>query len=220
MADAYHESCIVFVLYVKCRRLNGERQDIAAVLNFSGEVCDRLDDKGSGTLDANLASLLHATSDLEQPVFIAIVEVPKKAEQRRMCLMCPVVRLYSLNDCPHCAAQMLNSVGLPDEIFVRIGDRELQDPFIGRRVGFGLANSDCVDKMVKGGTQVVNEITENQCPPVKVGDGRQLKVDAVELTLRIVILGENIWILLFPNGDFVPDGFGVFICTLDFEPAA
>ncbi|MHB8525965.1 MAG: hypothetical protein ACYDD2_07410 [Candidatus Acidiferrales bacterium] len=219
VANAYHESRIVFVLHVKGRRINGESQDFAAVLNFGGEVRDRLNHLMSGTLDIDFRSLLQATCYLEQPVFIAIVEVSEKPEQWREHLMSSVVRLYPLNDCPHCIAQGLDSITLPDKFFVGVGDRELQNSLVGGRPEPRLGDSHGVNEMVKSGPQVVDEISENKRPSAEIGHGRKFKVDAVNLTVRIMILGENIRVLFFPSGDFIPDGVGVFLCTPNFEPA-
>jgi len=171
VADRYRDRALVFVTHLQGRRFNGERANVGAVLNFGGEISERLEHVPSRALDLDLGIVGPRPRDCQQSVFIGVVEIPQKAEERRERAMLSIVRLYPLDSCPHCLAQRRYSGLLASKLGGSIGDGKLQYPLLGGWIGFSLINGDSIHKMVESRPQVMDNIAKEQRPSVPVGNG-------------------------------------------------
>ncbi|HXT74464.1 MAG TPA: hypothetical protein VN785_11485 [Candidatus Angelobacter sp.] len=217
MADAYREGRLVIVVHIEGGWLNGKRENISAILNFSAEVTDRLDEVPARMMDIGLRVEFLTKGYLDNPVLVPIVEIPQQGKQGRVRWMSSVVRLYGFDSCPHCLAQGGDSVPLRIEGIPFVADGELKTPLLVNRQGGLLRDGYAVDQMVERRTQVVNEVTEKQTPAIPVRDRVEFDSEPVKTTFRVMVLGQGVRLFFLPSTNFVTDGFGVFLCTAEFQ---
>jgi hypothetical protein len=86
--------------------------------------------------------------DVEQTVLIEVVEFPEKSQQRREFSVRTIVRLHTLNHCPHVKAQRPNPPLQIVKLRSIASQRESELASVGRGIFPGLVDGNSVDQMV------------------------------------------------------------------------
>lgn len=215
VANGYEDGRLVMVFHVKCRGRDGKSKNFAAVYNAFGKLgkCEIVPWR-QGITEGEV--FLPAGAQVEQSVFVGVVEVSDKGKRRGVR---SIVRLYPLDGCPHCAAQVLDPPSGFGKLFTGLGDRELPLGALGS-LNPKLTDGNGIDEVVQGRPEVVDEISKDQRPSVEVGCESKSDRDGAGISFRVGIFGQDIRLGLFPRPDFSVEGFGVFICTPDFKIVA
>lgn len=206
MGYGYYNKRLVLITHIWIRGINGEPCYFCAVFYRPFMVSDASwNDRQFwiNRLEAKLPLSMGGRDYIEQAVLVRIIEVPEQPQQGRQIGVRSVVRLYKLDFCPHSAAERRDSFQRPSlELCERIRNRELQFPLVGRRVTSAFSNGDGVNKMIEGGSEVVDAIPGNQCPPVERGLILDFEDDAVAGSIGITLSATSIWIGILPRKDF------------------
>jgi hypothetical protein len=219
VAESYCQDNRVMAFHVTGRRLNGERYDLSAICQIAVIPFDcSAESVGQSELQFKVPALLPVDGYIQKPVLVSIVKVAQDSEEGREEMVRSIVRLYRLDNCPHCLAQGLNVPRLLGKPTGIIGNGELQDALIRRRVDAGLVDGDGVNQVIESRSQVVNTIPADHRPAVAVQPTVKMNVEMVMMTLSISVRGDRVRLGILPSEDFFGDGFGMFLCTPDLQP--
>ena len=155
-------------LHIRRRTIENECRDLCAIFYVAIGVFESEGSIGSivPKIKVNLPSSNCGESYLEQLVFVSVGEVPEQGEYGRELFMRSVVRLHSLDCCPHIKAQCTNSslnIGTVESDVV-IADRELQGVPIGGQGCRSLVNGNGVEQMIESTTQVMDAVSKTANP--------------------------------------------------------
>lgn len=219
MTDRYCQVNAEIVLHVKRRTIEGERRDLCAVYHGTdvenwhhGLTWDQATDVAE--LPLNRLGDAH----LEQPVLVRIVEVAEDSKEWREFWVRSVVRLQSLDLCPHSLAEALDAPLLAPEAIGRVRDGKSEDPFIGGRILIRFDDSDAIDGVVEGGPKIMDAVAGEERPPFQ---GRLLidvYDDAIPGCVRVSLSDDAIRATVSPGRNLVFDGLQVFLSPADLGP--
>jgi hypothetical protein len=220
MTNSYHNGSLVIVLQIGLRRTDGKPHHFCATFqSLFPKVYNGLPAAGRQT-EAKLSLANLKDDDVEQSVFVKIIEIAEEGQQGREGWVPSVVRLHSLDSGLHVGAQGLESPQLFREVFGLVGNGELQNLFIGGRVLPGFVNSKSVNEVVQSRSQIVDTIAENQAPSVKGGFGFNiLNNQAVAGAVSIELSADDVRVAVNPSFQFSVERVRMFFSTPDFEPA-
>ena len=199
--------------------LNGERREFSAICKIAIVPFD-----GGSKLarrwdtEVEVPALLPMNGYIQKPVLVSIVKVADDSEQWRKDTVRSVVRLYRLDNCPHCETQRLNAPELLRESNRTIRDGELKYPVIGRGISARLMDRDGVDKIVESRPEVMDTISADQRPTVPLESTIEVDDNTVMAKIGFSVRGDRVRLSFFPSKDFFADRLSMCLCTPDLQP--
>jgi hypothetical protein len=195
--------------------LENKSSDLCAVFEFS--LADQEFKVGSGGDFMREASLPEtAESNLQQSVLVNVIQFPEQPEKRREFWVRAIVRLYSLDSCPHSKTQSRNPLfGVMKLTSVASqGEGEL----IGAGRGFlpRLMDGDCVDQVVEGGTKIVDAVPDLKGQSLEIGSLGSVENPTMFGTIGLDLLGDAVVFRLQSGSRACIDGIEMFLGAAQF----
>lgn len=208
------------VLHVRCRSVEFNRRDFCAVFHVAlmGDECHSLaGSKARDTIEFSFDRL--ADGQLEQPVFVRIVEVAQDGKERREFRVRSIVRLNILDCCSHTLAERSNAPLLPliREVGGSVTDRKLKDASVQRGITITLNDSNSVEELIQSAPKIVNTISRDQSPTDDRGRFGDIQGDAKTSSLGITLSEQGVRTTFHPSPDLVLDGISVFTRPFELE---
>lgn len=202
-------------LHIRCRTITDHRKDFCAVFDFAriGKGLPLPTIGWKRALEAKIALADCTIGQADHPVFVRVIEVSQDAQQRRYSLMRSIVRLVTLEHCPHRLANLAkesSSDGIIKLIPI-VGNGKLEASVVWRRIAPSLANRDCVDEIVESSSEVVECVGDSERPSHQGGSFIFPQDDAVAGVVSFNLFGNAVWASVHPSEDFIVDGLSVFL---------
>jgi hypothetical protein len=203
-------------IHFRSRNIRGEREDFCFVFDLPVESGNlKIASEGRHTAEAEILRSEGAIYKHEQSVLVDIVEIAKNSEKRREFFVLANVRLYSLDCCPHVAADVAKrpSVdGIVKPVF-GIGDRkhELLSDLVGEGIRGALMDRNGVNKVIKCGSEVTETVGRHEGQTLESGGLIDPNNQAMAGAVRVSLLDKAIRVSVVPSADFVIDGLSVFL---------
>ena len=217
----YYDGGLMVILHIGLRGVDGEPRKFCATFQpLFSEIYN-----GSSTARRQ-AEIKLPLPDLrydyvEQPVLVKIIEIAEQSQQGREGWVPSVVRLHSLDFCPHAETQRLHSKCLVGEFGGRVGDRKLQNFLVTGGGPFGFTNGSGVDEVIQSGAQIVNTVAEDDRPPIqRRGCFDIFDETAVAGTVSIDLLADDVRVAVNPSFQFAVESIGVLFRSPKFQPTA
>ena len=224
MLNRYHDVCYELVFHVMHRAGIDDRRDLCAVYHF-GCAADKLNlfpwtDNTVVHVGPDVSVPQTGNGYVEEAVLIPIVEVSEQSEEGRQAFVRSMVRLCPLDFCPHAGAESAGFLGRSMEMepLRVVADREREDIGAWGRITLGLRDSDCVDEVVQRAPQVVNHITRDQRPLLKIGRVENGDDPTVSGEIRARVVGESIRVGITPGRNITFEGFEMHLGAVKFCP--
>jgi len=211
----------VLVAHIRCRTVELDRRDFCAVfyVPLMGDKRYVLStrSKPGDTAEFSLDRL--ADGQLEQSVFVPIVEVADDGKKWRAFRVWSIVRLCLLDLCPHTLAERSNASLLPavGKVVRGVTDRKLENVPVRRRVAVAFNDSDSVEELIQGAPEVVNAISRDQSPTYERRLFNDMKDDTKTSALGVTLSEEDIRLTFHPSPDLILDGISVFTRPSELE---
>lgn len=185
-----------------------ERNDLCAIFEW-GLVDGDLEFGPGGNLMTEARLVETANRNLEQSVFVNVIEFPEHPEKRREFWVRAIVRLYRLDSCPHGQTKLLNSALGFLKLTSTTRQRESEPLCSRRRALSGLMNGNSVDQVIKRGAKIVDAVSDlkreclENCPSVGMED------PTMTGTIGVQLLGDAVIFRLQSGSRFNIDGIEV-----------
>jgi len=222
MTYGYHNGSLMVIVHLELRGIDGEPRKFCAEFKSLSPIIHNRPPSAGGQIGEAKLPLAHLTCNhIEQSVFVKVIEIAEQSEQGREGWVSSVVRLQSLDSCPHAKTQGFDVPELPSIFLGTVGNRKLQSAFAGGRVLARFADGDSIDEMIQSGPEVVNAISNDACPPIE----RRVDLDVLDEvamagTVSIDLLADDVRVAVNPSLEFSVEGVGVLLRSAEFEPAA
>jgi hypothetical protein len=203
-------------VHIQSRGIANERKDLCAIFDFPvTDNCRDIGIHGNARLiyEANLPSTDRAINKLEQAVLVTVTEFAQDSQERREVFVRSIVRLQRLDECLNRSAYCPKSSHSDclGETGITGGNGESEFAFIAGKVRRRFMRGDCIDKMVEGGTQIVDTVSRYERPSQNRRRFINLENQAVTGAIRTELIHETIRVSVHPGAEFILDGLGVFL---------
>lgn len=222
----YHLDKVSAVLHVRCGSTEHGRNDFCASFEFSNEspLLNEVDVRREFPLTASVYFAGCSHNDAEQPVFVRVIQVGKKPEERREVWVSSMVRLHALDSCPHSRGEWVNFplTSLVSESTISILDNERETSPVGRRILPRLVNCNRIYQMIENRPKIMHCVPKNERPLFDGGFGRvhPLSNYAVLCKIRTGFCMNAIWGQIEPSSDLLLEDMSVFVCSSQLRPDA
>jgi hypothetical protein len=220
MTYGYYNKSLVPIFHVRLRGADGKPYNFRASFQAVSSVIYNGLSAAGGQLEVELPLPDLGHDYIEQSVFVKIIEIAEQGQQGRKGWVPSIVRLQSLDFCPHRNTQTLDAPFAFDEGRRGVSNGKLERPFVGRRINSVLMDSCGIDKMVKGAPQIVNTISDDAGPTVQIGEGFNVFDNkAVAGTIGIDLSADDVRVAVNPSPYFSVEHICMFFGPSEFEPA-
>lgn len=221
MSYGYHEGCLVFVVHISLWRVDGEPcESCATFYRAKKEVYGRRNKNGPiiWRREAELALLNVGNDYIEQPVLVRIVEFGEQPEQGRQLWVRSIVRLRPLKTClDSFVGDRPKSPFLLGKCLASIGDRELKDVMLRRRIARAFFDGNGIDEVIEARPQVMNTVSGNKRPSVEGRLFRDLSDKTMAATIGVTLFGDSVRLSLVPCNEFRCDSLEVLFGASQFQ---
>jgi hypothetical protein len=217
VAYRYCRGDVGLILHLKLRRVDGEPCNFCAIFKA---LLTKTDDRLFGSqwqreVKFPRCDLGHHYMD--QSMLVTVIEVSDQGQQRREMSVPSVVRLHSLDSCPHINSQRFDPARR--EVSSIVEDRKLQLSLVSGGILTSIMNGGGVDKVIQGGSQIVNTVAYHNRPIVKRRRSFDIEDYAVAAAVSVSLSAEDIRFAVHPKPDVGINGLGMFVSPPDFDPA-
>lgn len=160
-----------------------------------------------GNISLYASEIGDASNQENVAMFVGAVHSMEKPER----VIRSVIRVLPLNECPSVLPEWFESVPTTHVEFSAQENGEFGLRAIGRRA----KKSEVADQVVKSGTNVVHNVSDNQRPVV--WDGDKMNMDIVMSKCRVEVSNSSVGAFFEEPRDFSVQFLQVMICTAKFE---
>lgn len=217
MAHRYLEGGLVIILHIRIRGISVEEHDGLCATVYRRPESMSLRERPE-------ALITKATTDhmfgsyIQQPMLVSIIEKSEKEEERRELSVPSVVRLNSLDHCLRRSIERAESAVSSFGPFGRIANnRELDAAGVRGQVFSAVSDSHSVGEMIKGRTQVVNAVPDDQGPSIEGRWSADIQHGAVPPRIDIELFGDDVGIAILPLRQFSAVEFQVSFGMADLQ---
>ena len=224
--NRHNNTCLEFRIGVRARTIEHKSSDFCAVLHFACRKDEPLGFKRKNNAFAvrdfertDIANV--GDGDIEESVFINVVEFPEEAEQRREYRVRALVRLEPFDFIQHTRSQIAKSAGRGFSKRLRIAtDGEIQVSRVGER---GLPRSEDgnrVDKMIQCTPEIMNGIAGEKRQSLKIGLFKNTDNERLLGELSVGLSGESIRFGVSPGHNCIFQVSDMLLGSTDLCPYA
>ena len=219
MPDGDDNVCHELWIGIRRRTWEMERADLIAGYHFGQVNLFSKSVPNSAVIPVFPSETAHlGHGDMEQPVFVKVVEFPEHPKNRRKSWVRALVRLEPFDYAEFARSQLaeFGNSTLEDGRFVR--DRERPFSRTWGRIRLCTEDGHGKDSVIQSAPEVVNGITGNQRPSLQGGRNNNLEGDPISGKIDVVFTNETVRLCVDPGRDFLLKGVDVVLGSTDFCP--
>lgn len=205
-------------VHSKFRRVDGYPCDLCAVLNWTGVITSISEFDSSQRWNYDIPFGLLRNEYAQQSVFVKVIKVSDEFQQGRQFAAESIVRLQPLDSCLHFLRENCNTVFGSQEFGVCIANQELKIPLLTCGEARPIDGGRSVNKVVKCGAQVMDEVPESERPLIEARRVDNPDYLSVSTSIGIILLDNEVRFSVDPRGNFGLNEIGMFFRSTKFQP--
>jgi hypothetical protein len=154
-------------------------------------------------------------------MLICIVQIPEHRKKRRQMGMTPVIRLDQFDLSFRLATQRFDAIEWPPaKLSLGVRDRELELPFVWRRILTAFVDGKCINKMIERTTEGMNAVSADQRPAVQRWGVFDMDKNTMAASVTVLLPARREWFSGHPREKFALESSEVFVGALHLQPTA